>query len=142
MAYMIALVAGLLFGLGLLWSGMGDPAVVQGFLDPFGRWQPNLALVMVAALAVTGLGVFLAKRRPRTWLGQPLSLPKGGKIDGRLVLGGLLFGVGWGLVGICPGPAVLLFSRGVWQGGVFVAALFAGMGLFHLMQKNQQRSKE
>lgn len=137
MGYVMALLAGLLFGLGLLLSGMANPAVVQGFLDPFGDWDPSLALVMVGALSVSGLGVFLAKKRQQTCLGEALNVTTGGKIDGRLVVGGLLFGAGWGLVGICPGPAVLLLSRGVWQGWVFAAAMFAGMGLFQLMQKNR-----
>lgn len=140
MTYVMALLAGLMFGLGLLLSGMGNPAVVQGFLDPFGHWNPSLGLVMVGALSVAGLGVFLAKRRRHAGNGTALVLPVGGKIDGRLVLGGVLFGVGWGLVGICPGPAMLLLSRGLWQGWVFAVALFAGMGLFHFINHSRSRS--
>ncbi|MBP6117270.1 MAG: hypothetical protein KBC57_12510 [Neisseriaceae bacterium] len=135
MGYLIALIAGLLFGLGLLLSGMANPAVVQGFLDPFGHWRPEMAVAMVGALGLSGLGVYLAKKRSRTWTGEALSLPKNGPIDRRLVMGGLLFGVGWGLAGICPGPAVILVSRGVWQGLVFAAAMLIGMGLFHLYTK-------
>lgn len=140
MGYVIAAIAGLLFGLGLLLSGMANPAVVQGFLDPFGAWRPELAVAMVGALVLSGFGVYLAKKRSHTWTGAPLILPKNSKIDRRLVVGGLLFGVGWGLAGICPGPAVVLVGRGVWQGLVFAAAMLVGMGLFHLLQKNKQGS--
>lgn len=131
----LATLAGLLFGLGLLLSGMANPAVVQGFLDPFGAWRPELAAVMLGALSLSGLGVYLAKKRTRTWSNETLSLPKNGPINARLIGGGLIFGVGWGLAGICPGPAVVLLGRGVWQGVVFAAAMLAGMGLFHLLQR-------
>lgn len=121
---------GLLFGLGLLLSGMTDPGKVQGFLDIAGVWDPSLALVMGGAVVV-GLGAFaLARRRTQTFLGGALHLPKAGDIDRRLVLGSLLFGAGWGLAGFCPGPALVTAATLEPKALLFVAAMLAGMGLY------------
>lgn len=125
-----ALAAGLLFGLGLIVSGMADPAKVLGFLDLAGQWDPSLALVMGGAIAI-GLPAFtLARKRQRTLLGEPMQLPTARTIDRRLVLGSLLFGIGWGIAGICPGPALVLLGMASGKGLVFVLAMLAGMLLF------------
>ena len=125
-----ALGAGLLFGLGLIVSGMADPAKVLGFLDLAGQWDPSLALVMGGAIAI-GLPAFtLARNRQRTLLGEPMQLPTARTIDRRLVLGSLLFGVGWGIAGICPGPALVLLGMASGKGLAFVLAMLAGMLLF------------
>src|SRR5450631_2286631 len=105
MALVVAFVAGLVFGLGLIVAGMTNPAKILGFLDVAGKWDPSLALVMAGAVAVGG--VALANRRTMSALGSPLQLPAGRTIDVRLVGGSLLFGIGWGLAGFCPGPAIV-----------------------------------
>jgi hypothetical protein len=133
--------AGLVFGIGLLLSGMADPARVLGFLDLAGRWDPSLALVMGGALAV-GLPAFaLALCRQRSWLGADMALPSARHVDRRLVAGSLLFGVGWGLAGLCPGPALVLLGQGRWQAVVFVAAMLAGMGVFEMLERRRDREE-
>ena len=122
-------VAGLVFGIGLLLAGMANPAKVLGFLDLAGAWDPSLALVMAGAVAVGSLAFALAKRRPVALLGGPMQLPTARRIDRRLVLGSLVFGVGWGLAGFCPGPALVALGEGAGQAAVFVLATLAGMGL-------------
>lgn len=123
-------VVGLVFGLGLLVSGMTDPGKVKGFLDVFGRWDPSLALVMGGAVGVGLLGFAWVNRRGRTWLGgSPLVRRAEVAIDARLLVGSALFGVGWGLAGFCPGPAVVALGTGAWQALVFCAAMVAGMAL-------------
>ncbi|MAF03364.1 MULTISPECIES: YeeE/YedE family protein [Herbaspirillum] len=130
-----ALAAGLLFGLGLIVSGMADPAKVLGFLDLAGQWDPSLALVMGGAIAI-GLPAFtLARKRQRTLLGEPMQLPTARTIDRRLVLGSLLFGVGWGIAGICPGPALVLLGMASGKGLAFVLAMLAGMLLFRWSER-------
>jgi len=125
--YLFALAAGLLFGLGLIASGMTNPAKVQGFLDVFGAWDPSLALVMGGAIAVGLVAFAAARRRTRTWSGQPMDLAINTVIDARLIGGGVLFGVGWGIAGFCPGPAVVALGSGLPQASVFVGAMLAGM---------------
>ena len=125
-----ALLAGFLFGVGLLVSGMANPAKVLGFLDIAGRWDPSLALVMAGAIAVGGIGFALAGRRTASLLGAPMVLPSARNIDARLVLGSVVFGVGWGLAGFCPGPALVALGAGRIEALVFVAAMVAGMLLF------------
>ena len=98
---------GLLFGIGLILSGMTDPGKVIGFLDLFGPWDPSLALVMGGAILVGVFAFAIARKRTRTFLGGALHLPKSNDIDRRLVVGGLVFGAGWGLAGFCPGPALV-----------------------------------
>jgi len=130
--------AGFVFGLGLLVSGMVNPAKVQGFLDLAGAWDPSLALVMAGAVAV-GAGAFaLMKRRTRTLLGTPVLLPTPRRIDRRLILGSLVFGVGWGLAGICPGPALVLAGTGSAKGLVFLVAMIAGNGIFEFFEKRKR----
>ena len=124
---------GLLFGLGLIVSRMIDPAKVLGFLDIFGAWDPSLALVMGGAVMVSTLGFLYARRRGAALLVSKLEIPTRNDLDARLVAGAALFGVGWGLVGICPGPALTILSLGQWQAFVFVAALLSGMALFRLV---------
>lgn len=130
-----AFLSGLVFGIGLLVSGMAEPAKVLGFLDVAGAWDPSLALVMGGAV-MAGLGAFrLARRRSASYLGLPLALPAARRVDGRLVGGSLVFGIGWGLVGLCPGPALVGLGAGQWQAVVFVAAMLAGMGIFQWLEK-------
>ncbi|MEI7447825.1 MAG: DUF6691 family protein, partial [Burkholderiales bacterium] len=102
MTIVAAFASGLVFGLGLILSGMVDPGKVLGFLDLAGRWDPSLALVMGGAVAVAAGGFALAGRRARSWLGEPMRLPDARDIDARLVAGSLAFGAGWGLAGFCP----------------------------------------
>jgi uncharacterized protein len=133
MGVLIALLAGLVFGIGLLMSGMTDPAKVQGFLDLFGRWDPSLAFVMGGAIVVA-IGAFtLARRRAaagrKSWSGEPIELPTSNAIDARLIGGGVLFGIGWGLAGFCPGPALVALSSGFGPALWFVPAMVAGMAL-------------
>ncbi|MBK3867747.1 YeeE/YedE family protein [Pseudomonas stutzeri] len=129
--------AGLLFGLGLLLSGMANPAKVIGFLDLAGAWDPSLALVMVGAIATAVLPFTWAKRRSRSLLGAPMQLPNKRELDGRLIGGSLVFGVGWGLAGICPGPALAVLLTGHWQILLFVLAMLAGMLLFSALERRR-----
>lgn len=127
--------AGLVFGLGLLVSEMVNPAKVIGFLDLAGRWDPSLAFVMAGAVAVGAVAFAFAKRRTRSLLGLPMQLPAARHIDRRLVGGNILFGAGWGLAGICPGPALVLAGAGAAKGIAFTAAMLAGMALFELLDR-------
>ncbi len=134
-----SLLAGLVFGLGLIVSGMANPAKVLGFLDLGGRWDPSLALVMAGAIAV-GLGAFaVAKKRTVSLLGAPMKLPPAGAVDRRLMLGSSVFGIGWGLAGFCPGPALVALGMVEGKAVVFVAAMLAGMLVFELLQKRRTR---
>lgn len=125
-----AFLSGLLFGTGLLLSGMTEPGKVLAFLDLAGEWDPSLALVMIGAIAVAAPSMRFAQQRPVTCLGAHVELPARRKVDLRLIVGSLLFGIGWGVVGICPGPAMTLISSGQWQVVLFVLAMVAGMGMF------------
>lgn len=125
-----AFLSGLLFGLGLLLAGMANPAKVLGFLDLAGGWDPSLALVMVAAIGVASPFFAWARRRDRALLGGTMQLPQRRDLDARLIGGSLLFGVGWGVAGICPGPALVTFAAGYWQAALFCLAMLAGMGLY------------
>ena len=123
----IGSLAGLLFGIGLLISGMTDPTKVQGFLDVFGAWDISLALVMGGGLIVAIIGVQLAKRQQTSWIGTLIELPSKTSVNKKLLIGAMLFGVGWGLVGICPGPGIVLLGTGQWQAYVFIPAMIVGM---------------
>ncbi|PSJ45819.1 hypothetical protein C7H85_10320 [Zobellella endophytica] len=130
MLILIALASGALFGLGLVVSGMVDPVKVLGFLNLLGNWDPSLLLVMGGALAVFGPGYFIWRRgHSRCVLGSELPRVPAPTIDTRLVLGALLFGIGWGLAGLCPGPAISLAGSLQWQAGLFIAAMVAGFWL-------------
>lgn len=130
-----ALLAGLLFGIGLIVSGMSDPSKVLGFLDLAGKWDPSLAFVMGGAIVVGSLVFPFATERNKSVLGSPLRLPTATTIDSRLVLGGLTFGVGWGLAGYCPGPALASLLHGGAKPWVFVVAMLGGMALFELTER-------
>jgi len=133
-----ALVAGLLFGLGLMVSGMADPSKVLGFLDLAGAWDPSLILVMVGAIAVSGVGFFAARRRTVSLLGAGMQLPGARDIDSRLVGGSVLFGIGWGIAGFCPGPGLVALGMGEAKAVVFVGAMLAGMVLFEFIEKRRR----
>jgi uncharacterized membrane protein YedE/YeeE len=123
---------GLLFGVGLIVSGMTDPGKVLGFLDLFGAWDPSLAFVMGGAILV-GLGAFaVAKRRTTSFLGGAMHLPQRRDIDRRLVVGSLTFGAGWGLAGFCPGPALVSLGALQPKAVVFVVAMLVGMAIYEL----------
>lgn len=123
---------GLIFGIGLILSGMTDPGKVLGFLDLYGAWDPSLALVMGGAIFVGVFAFALAKKRSTTFLGGALELPASRDIDRPLLIGSLVFGVGWGLAGFCPGPALVSMGAGEPKAAVFVMAMLAGMLLFEL----------
>ncbi|MBK4988004.1 DUF6691 family protein [Pseudomonas sp. S36] len=125
-----AFVAGLVFGLGLLLAGMANPAKVLAFLDVTGAWDPSLALVMVGAIAVAAAPLNWARTRRQSLLGAAVQLPTKRGLDTRLIVGSLLFGAGWGIAGICPGPAVAVLLTGHWQIVVFFIAVLAGMYAF------------
>ena len=122
-----AFAAGLVFGIGLLLSGMSDPGKVKGFLDLAGAWDPSLAFVMAGAIAVGFFAFRFARRRAASFFGGALHLPTARDIDLRLVAGSAVFGVGWGLAGLCPGPSLVAFGAGADQAVVFVLAMLLGM---------------
>lgn len=134
----IEFLVGLLFGIGLLVSGMTDPGKVLGFLDLAGAWDPSLAFVMGGAILVGLVAFTVAKQRTRTFLGTALHLPTSRDIDRRLVLGSLTFGVGWGLAGFCPGPGLVALGAGEAKAAVFVAAMVGGMLLFELVERRSR----
>ena len=128
-------IVGLLFGLGLMLSGMTDPGKVIGFLDLFGAWDPSLALVMGGAILVGFFAFTAAKKRSTTFLGGVLRFPTNMDIDKKLVVGSVLFGAGWGLAGFCPGPAMVSMADGQPKALVFVLAMLVGMLGFELMDR-------
>lgn len=130
-----AFLSGLVFGIGLIIAGMANPAKVIGFLDLAGAWDPSLAFVMGGAIAVGTVAFAFAKRRTHSLLGEVMQLPTSKVLDKRLVFGNLAFGVGWGIAGICPGPAIVLVGTGSSKGLVFFAAMLAGMAIFALLQR-------
>lgn len=135
MRKLMAFLAGLLFGIGLLLAGMANPAKVLGFLDLAGAWDPSLALVMAAAIGVALLPFSWARSQRSSLLGAPMQLPGKRTLDRRLIGGSLLFGVGWGIAGICPGPALATLLTGRWQVLLFVFAMLAGMVLFAVLER-------
>jgi uncharacterized membrane protein YedE/YeeE len=135
-----SLLAGLVFGLGLIVSGMANPAKVLGFLDLAGAWDPSLAFVMAGAIAV-GMVVFtVARRRTLSFLGAGMHLPSARHIDRRLVMGSMLFGVGWGIAGFCPGPGLVALGMGEVKALAFVVAMLAGMGIFEMLERPKRRA--
>jgi len=135
MQRVIEFVLGLTFGLGLLISGMTDPGKVQGFLDLAGFWDPSLAFVMGGGVMVGLLGFGWAKKQTLSLSGAPFQWPEMTHIDKPLVLGSLMFGLGWGLAGFCPGPALVAMASGNDKALVFVLAMMAGMALFERFKK-------
>lgn len=125
--------SGLLFGLGLILSGMTDPARVLAFLDVTGDWNPALAIIMAGAVAVTLPAFALARRRGRTFSGRPIELPDRRTITVRLIAGSAFFGVGWGLVGVCPGPALVIAAGGGREPLIFLGSLLAGIAMQRLL---------
>jgi hypothetical protein len=121
---------GILFGVGLLISGMTNPKKIIGFLDVAGRWDPSLAFVMLGAISVTATSFFLWGKRPLSLLQSQMRIPTQTQIDPRLMVGALIFGIGWGLAGYCPGPAIVSIAAGNPQALIFVAAMIAGMVVF------------
>jgi uncharacterized protein len=134
MLILASLLAGLVFGLGLIVSAMVDPAKILGFLDLAGRWDPSLAFVMVGAVGVGLVAFAVARRRTLSLLGAQMKLPTAHQIDQRLVIGSLTFGVGWGIAGFCPGPALVALGMGQFKALVFVIFMLAGMGLFEWLE--------
>ena len=130
-----AFAVGVLFGLGLLTSGMANPAKVLGFHDIAGAWDPSLALVMGGAVAVGLVAFGFAGKRTLSLLGAPLRLPTRRDIDRSLVLGSLGFGVGWGLAGFCPGPALVALGAGEAKAAVFTLSMVVGMGIYEFLQR-------
>ncbi|MDR6604567.1 putative membrane protein YedE/YeeE [Achromobacter deleyi] len=139
MIALIAFASGLVFGLGLIVSGMANPAKVLGFLDIAGDWDPSLAFVMGGAVLVTAAGFAGLRRRRASASGEPMHWPTATRIDLRLAAGSLAFGAGWGLAGFCPGPALVAASAGVTEALIFVAAMLAGMGIFSVFEHFNSR---
>ena len=135
-----SLLAGLLFGLGLIVSGMANPAKVLGFLDLAGAWDPSLGFVMAGAIAVAAIAFAGAKKRTMSFLGSTMKLPDSRDIDRRLVIGSVLFGIGWGVAGFCPGPGLVALGMGEIKALVFVGAMLAGIGIFELIERRKQAS--
>ncbi|MBW4933267.1 DUF6691 family protein [Marinobacter sp. F4206] len=135
-----SLLAGLIFGLGLIVSGMANPEKVLGFLDIAGLWDPSLAFVMGGAILV-GLGAFaLARRRTLSFLGFSMKIPASTHIDKRLVIGGLAFGAGWGIAGFCPGPGLVALGAGEIKAAIFVASMVAGMAVFEIFERRRTKT--
>ena len=132
-----ALLSGLVFGLGLIVSGMANPAKVLGFLDLAGAWDPSLALVMAGAIGVGFFAFLVAKKRTRSFIGAEMKLPTASAIDGRLLAGSALFGAGWGVAGFCPGPGLVALGMGEPKALVFVAAMLVGMVIFSWRESRQ-----
>lgn len=130
--------AGLLFGIGLLVSGMANPEKVLGFLDLAGAWDPSLAFVMGGAIIIGLLAFAIARKRTLSFLGFDMKLPDNRRIDRRLVIGSLTFGAGWGLAGFCPGPGLVALGAGEAKAAVFVAAMIAGMAIFEMIERGRR----
>ncbi|MEK6684991.1 MAG: DUF6691 family protein [Pseudomonadota bacterium] len=130
----MALLSGLIFGLGIILSGMVNPEIVLAFLDITGNWDSSLIWVMASAVAVGLIAFALAKKRKQSYLGSSMNIPVATKIDQRLFLGSLVFGIGWGMAGICPGPALVLVGTGSHEAFIFLIAMLLGMGVYETMQ--------
>jgi uncharacterized membrane protein YedE/YeeE len=139
MSAFAAFAAGLVFGIGLIVSGMTDPAKVIGFLDIAGNWDPSLAFVMAGAIAVGFFAFAFARRRTRAFFGEAVRLPQRRDIDLRLVLGSVVFGIGWGLAGFCPGPALVASAAGETKAALFVFAMLVGMAIYTAVERLTSR---
>lgn len=140
MYVLTALLSGLVFGFGLIVSGMANPAKVLGFLDLAGAWDPSLALVMAGAILVGFFAFLVAKNRTRSFIGAEMKLPTASAIDRRLLTGSALFGAGWGVAGFCPGPGLVALGMGEPKALVFVAAMLVGMVIFSWREKKPRAS--
>ena len=136
---LIEFLVGLIFGIGLLLSGMSNPSKVLGFLDIFGLWDPSLLLVMGGAVFVGLFGFHVAKTRTKNLLGGPLHIPSSKHIDYPLIIGAIFFGIGWGLAGFCPGPAIISFAQGQEKAMAFVFSMIAGMIVFEIFNRRLQK---
>lgn len=131
---LMAFISGLVFGMGLLISGMANPAKILGFLDLAGKWDPSLVLVMLGAIIVGLPAFYLARHKKVSLCGDAINLPTSNNIDKKLILGSFAFGIGWGLVGFCPGPALVAVGTGSIKAIVFTLAMIAGMLMFEMIQ--------
>ena len=138
MIKLTAFFSGLIFGLGLLLAGMTNPAKVLAFLDLAGAWDPSLALVMAGAIAVAVIPLQWARKNRLSLLGARMQLPVKREMDARLIGGSLVFGVGWGIAGICPGPAVGILLTGHWKILIFILAMLAGMYVFSALESRRK----
>ena len=130
MGHLLGFISGLIFGIGLILAGMMEPLKVKAFLDLAGAWDPSLALVMGGAIAVGVVAFVRARRRALSWTGAHIEIPGDRRIDSRLIVGGLLFGAGWGIAGFCPGPTLVALGSGMGAAALFVAAMLVGMVLY------------
>jgi uncharacterized membrane protein YedE/YeeE len=142
MAVFFAFAAGLMFGSGLIVSGMANPVKILGFLDLAGKWDPSLLLVMAGAIAVGVAAFTLARRRTLSAIGLPMQMPTARTIDAPLVVGSLVFGIGWGLAGFCPGPALVALGAGYSKAAMFVAGMLLGMGAFDYISSRTRYTNE
>jgi len=141
MQLLSAFLVGLLFGVGLILAGMTDPSKVVGFLDLMGTWDPSLTFVMGGAVLVGLVAFRFARKRAKAFLGGAMHLPDSRDIDRRLVLGSIVFGIGWGIAGFCPGPALVSLGAGQDKAAVFVVAMLGGMVLFEMAERVRRRRK-
>ena len=141
MTLFVSLLTGLVFGIGLIVSGMADPGKVLGFLDLAGIWDPSLGFVMAGAIAVGVVAFAVARRRTVSLLGAEMKLPTARQIDRRLVAGSVVFGIGWGVAGFCPGPGLVALGMGEIKAAVFVAAMLVGVGIFELLERYRQAAE-
>jgi uncharacterized membrane protein YedE/YeeE len=135
MQIVFAVICGVLFGFGLIIAGMTDSTKVLGFLDIFGQWNPSLIFVMVGGIAIAAIPFRFAMARRYSILNLSMQIPSNRHIDGRLIGGSLLFGIGWGIAGLCPGPALVIFGSGSGKGSLFFIAMLTGMAIFELLEK-------
>lgn len=140
MTGLVSFACGLVFGFGLLLSGMADPRKVLGFLDLAGNWDPSLAFVMIGAIGVAAVGFAAVKHRRRSMLGLPVQIPARSDLTWRLILGSAIFGVGWGIAGFCPGPALVALGLGSVKAYGFVAAMLAGMAAYDYLDSRPNAS--
>ena len=141
MQVLMAFITGLIFGLGLILSGMTNPSKVIGFLDITGAWNPSLLFVMGGAILIASIAFHFTKTRPKALLGDVIRLPTARQIDNRLVLGGLTFGAGWGLSGYCPGPALASLAIGGSKPLIFVVSMLVGMAIFEIHDRRSKAHK-
>ena len=140
MKIITALLCGVLFGFGLALSGMTDTTKVIGFLDIFGQWVPDLIFVMVGAIAVSVIAFALIKKKTAPIMADKFELPSAKHLDKKLIGGGILFGIGWGLYGYCPGPAIAALAYMESSAVIFIIAMLAGMFSFHFAESNTAKN--